>query len=206
MDHLNHKRYYWIVVGVSVVIGILLFFWQEVSAADYTFNCTPPPAEIPVGESFNISCYAFRNACPNEQESTISLYAIFYYEGTLQKDYLVGRCPESYSCQATLKPEAFSRVGQWRVRYCFTQECGIHLSRTFCPFSYDFLVVEPPQTSSTPPTLTLPTGYDNPLKWNTILEFLSYILRMLFWVGVIILFFVLLIGAYYVITSGGSST
>ncbi len=57
-----------------------------------------------------------------------------------------------------------------------------------------------------PSAPTLPTSYDNPLRWNTILEFLSYILRMLFWAAIIILFFVLLIAAYYIITSGGSST
>lgn len=61
------------------------------------------------------------------------------------------------------------------------------------------------ETVVTPTPPTLPTGYDNPLRWNTVLEFLAYILRILFWVGIIILFFVLLLATYYVITSGGSS-
>ena len=49
-----------------------------------------------------------------------------------------------------------------------------------------------------------PKGYDNPLKWNNVFEFLKYILRILFWAAVIFLMFALLLGSYYIMTSGNS--
>ncbi|MCD6429109.1 DUF4215 domain-containing protein [bacterium] len=55
------------------------------------------------------------------------------------------------------------------------------------------------------PTPILATGYDNPLRWNTVLEFLDYILRILFYFSIIFLTFILLIGTYYIISGGGSS-
>ncbi len=240
MDHLNHKRYYWIKV---ILLATVLSFFVVQGVQAWTLNCSSPPSRIPSGGSFSISCQAHGDRCPwGTGQPHIRIYVSYIYRGTSHRRIPQGSddiadCTGSYDCSGNVTSRTFSQSGWWVAEYCIWQQCGSLRAEVHClpgeaffvdpPRCGDGIVNQPSEQcddgnndpgdgcdancqlegpAPPPSTPTLPTGYDNPLRWNTILEFLSYILRMLFWVGVIILFFVLLIGAYYVITSGGSST
>ncbi len=234
MDHLNHKRYYWIKV---ILLAIVLSFFIAQGVKAWTLNCNSPPSRIPSGGSFSISCQAHGDNCWLAGQPHIRVYVSYRYGSAFQGSDDIADCPGSYDCSGNVTSRTFSQTGWWVAEYCISQQCGSLQPDIHClpgeaffvapPQCGDGIVNQPSEqcddgntvsgdgcdancqlegVAPPPSTPTLPTGYDNPLRWNTILEFLSYILRMLFWAGVIILFFVLLIGAYYVITSGGSST
>jgi cysteine-rich repeat protein len=54
-----------------------------------------------------------------------------------------------------------------------------------------------------PPSQVPPTGYENPLLWNTVLEFLLYALRFIFGLGLGLAILMIIFGSFLVTTSGG---
>ena len=191
MDNISYKRHNWLKLGtyLLVVLGLLaILLPRGVNALRPTIKIKiTSPALVP-NKPVNVNIQILSNERLQDDS-----FDIFWGEGHTVKIpcTLLSFTAPAQTCKVS-------------AQHIYNKQGSYTLQITACSVFPGTNEVDQCQVLKKVLNIGGPEGYDNPLKWNNVFEFLKYILRMLFWAAVIFLMFALLLGSYYIMTSGNS--